>query len=73
MAAALGPYLAEGKMELHPVDIDLDTALLARFDRDVPLLFAGDFEICRHEFDAFAFETWLRGLTERLIIANTTK
>ena len=55
-------------MQLHSVDIDLDTALLARFGWDVPLLFGGDFEICRHEFNAFAFETWLTRLDERLIL-----
>lgn len=65
MAAALVPYLTEGNMRLHRVNIDLDPALLARFDWDVPLLFAGEFEICRHEFNAFAFETWFTRLTER--------
>ena len=59
MAAALTPHLAAGSMQLHTVDIDLDPELLARFDWDVPLLFEGEREICRHEFSAFAFEAWL--------------
>ena len=59
MAAALTPHLAAGKMRLHTVDIDFDPALLARFDWEVPLLFEGELEICRHEFSAFAFEAWL--------------
>jgi len=46
-------------MRLHTVDIDLDPALLARFNWEVPLLYEGDLEICRYEFNAFAFEAWL--------------
>ena len=59
MAAALTPHLAAGNMRLHTVDIDLDPTLLARFDWEVPLLFEGELEICRHEFSPFSFEAWL--------------
>jgi hypothetical protein len=41
------------------IDIDADPALKMRFDWDVPLLFAGEHEICRHEFDSAAFAAWL--------------
>ena len=42
------------------VDVDNDSSLKARFGWDVPLLFDGDAEICRHEFDAVAFAAWLK-------------
>jgi hypothetical protein len=44
---------------LIEVDVDGDAALKARFGWDVPLLFDGETEICRHEFDPVAFEGWL--------------
>lgn len=59
MAAVLAPHLVAGNMLLHTVDIDLDPKLLARFDWEVPLLFDGEVEICRHKFNEFAFEAWL--------------
>jgi hypothetical protein len=48
-----------GAHRLTEVDVDGDPALKARFGWDVPLLFDGDAEICRHEFDAVAFGAWL--------------
>ena len=48
-----------GAHRLTEVDVDGDPSLKARFGWDVPLLFAGDAEICRHEFDAVAFGGWL--------------
>lgn len=44
---------------LIEIDVDRDQALKARFGWDVPLLFDGNTEICRHEFDAAAFAAWL--------------
>jgi hypothetical protein len=49
-------------LRLMAVDVDDDPALKARFGWDVPLLFDGENEICRHEFDAVAFAAWLSGL-----------
>jgi hypothetical protein len=49
-----------GTHRVIEVDVDGDPLLKARFGWDVPLLFEGDSEICRHEFDAVAFATWLR-------------
>jgi hypothetical protein len=48
-----------GAHRLTEVDVDGDPSLKARFGWDVPLLFDGDAEICRHEFDAVAFGGWL--------------
>lgn len=60
MAAALKPLLAGTSVALETVDIDNAPALKARFDCEVPLLFEGEVEILRHEFDATAFDAWLR-------------
>ena len=59
MAAALKPSLVASGVALQTVDIDTDPALKARFVWDVPLLFDGDVEICRHEFNPTAFAVWL--------------
>ena len=44
---------------LQRVDVDSESALKARFDWDVPLLFEGEREICRHELNRVALEAWL--------------
>ena len=49
-----------GAHRMTAVDVDTDSALKARFGWDVPLLFHGEAEICRHEFDAVAFAAWLQ-------------
>lgn len=59
MAAALQPHLLACGVALQTIDIDSDPVLKARFDWDVPLLFCGEREICRHEFDLDAFDRWL--------------
>ncbi len=59
MVAALQPCIVARGMTLQVVDVDIDPALKARFDWDVPLLFCGELEICRHEFDLSAFDRWL--------------
>lgn len=46
---------------LTSVDVDADPDLQGRFGWDVPLLFHGGNEICRHHFDPFAVQAWLRG------------
>jgi hypothetical protein len=48
-----------GAYRMTALDVDADPALKARFGWDVPLLFHGEAEICRHEFDAVAFAAWL--------------
>lgn len=45
---------------LDPVDVDADPDLKARYGWDVPLLFDGDTELCRHQLDLPAFQDWLR-------------
>ena len=59
MAAAVRERL--GTTPLSEVDVDADPALKLRYGWDVPLLFAGERELCRHEFDAVAFARWRDG------------
>ena len=60
VAAHADALLAGTGHRLAAVDVDGDPALKARFGWDVPLLFDGDAEICRHRMDLAAFEAWLR-------------
>ena len=48
------------RIEIKVVDVDADPVLHRRYGLDVPLLFAGDEELCRHRLDAAAVQAWLR-------------
>lgn len=61
MRAALTTYVLEEAIQLNIVDVDTEPDLKARFGWDVPLLFDEKREICRHEFNALAFNAWLYG------------
>jgi hypothetical protein len=54
------PLIAGTGYELVPVDVDADPALKACYGWDVPLLFDGDVEICRHQLNLPALQEWLR-------------
>jgi len=58
MAAALGPLIAARGVGLRQIDVDTDPVLKSRFGWDVPLLFDGDQEICRHYPDLAALQDW---------------
>jgi glutaredoxin len=60
MAAAVRARL-DAAGSLTEIDVDADPELRARYGWEVPLLFAGEREICRHEFDAVAFARWRDG------------
>lgn len=60
MAAHVGELIAGTGHSMVSVDVDRDPGLKAAFGWDVPLLFDGDAEICRHEVDLPAFAQWLR-------------
>lgn len=60
MAAQIAPLLAGTGHALAAVDVDDVPDLKARYGWDVPLLFDGENEICRHELDLPAFRRWLR-------------
>lgn len=60
MAAEVGALIAATGHDLGSVDVDADPLLKERFGWDVPLLFDGDTEICRHQLNLPAFQEWLR-------------
>lgn len=61
MAASVAPLAAAAGVRVRAVDVDADPALKSRFGWDVPLLFAGEREICRHRLDLPAVRAWLAG------------
>ena len=58
MAAALGPLIAARGVGLRQVDVDSDPVLKSRCGWEVPLLFDGDREICRHYPNLAAIQGW---------------
>jgi hypothetical protein len=60
MAAEVNGLIAGTGHPLQALDVDADPALKARFGWDVPLLFDGDTEICRHQLNLPALQEWLR-------------
>ena len=60
MAEHVRTLIAGTGHDLVPVDVDADPSLKARYGWDVPLLFGGDTEICRHQLNLPAFQEWLR-------------
>ena len=60
MAAAVRALIRGSRHGLTAVDVDADPALKAQFGWDVPLLFDGPTEICRHELNLAAVRDWLR-------------
>ncbi len=60
MAGAAAAALSGTGHRIAPRDVDADPALKARYGWDVPLLFDGEAELCRHELDLAAVRDWLR-------------
>lgn len=58
MQMALIPWQERLGFELHTVDIDSDAALMERFNTQVPVLMAGDEEICHYFFDEKALTSY---------------
>lgn len=59
MAIALQEALKNSKVSVKRVNIDSDNQLKAKYDWDIPLLFAEDVEICRHQLDLDALNGWI--------------
>ena len=59
MLAALETLRGEFEFELQVLDVDADPALLARYDELVPVLTAGDDELCYYFLDAEAVRAYL--------------
>ncbi|MDP1644536.1 MAG: glutaredoxin family protein [Thiobacillus sp.] len=60
MAAEISVLIAGTGHRLECVDVDADPSLKTRHGWDVPLLFDGETEICRHQLNLPAFQEWLR-------------
>ena len=60
MAAEVAALIAGTGHLLLPLDVDADPELKARYGWEVPLLFDGDAEICRHQLNLPALQDWLR-------------
>lgn len=60
MAAEVDALIAGTRHILACVDVDADPSLKAAYGWEVPLLFDGDAEICRHQLNLPAFQEWLR-------------
>lgn len=61
MAAEVRALITASGHALTAIDVDTDPALKARYGWDVPLLFHGTTEICRHYLDRAVFQNWLNG------------
>ena len=60
MRAAVEPWRARLGLRLVEVDVDADPVLEARLGEKVPVLMAGEEEICHYFFDEDAFRQCLR-------------
>ncbi len=59
MQAALELLRGEFGFELKVLDVDADPALLARYDERVPVLVAGELELCHYFLDGAAVRAYL--------------
>ena len=59
MRAALEPLRIEFGFHIEEIDVDSDPALEARFDEWVPVLMAGERELCHYFLDAPAVRAYL--------------
>lgn len=59
MRAAVAPIAAAAGIALREVDVDGDPALDARWGERVPVLLAGERELCHYRFDAEALASFL--------------
>lgn len=59
MAEALEALRPGRAFRIESVDIDTDPRLLFRYANDVPVLVAGEVEICRHRLDRTRLDAYL--------------
>ncbi|MHB0974504.1 MAG: glutaredoxin family protein [Thiobacillus sp.] len=60
MATEVHALIAGTGHGLALLDVDADPLLKAKYGWEVPLLFDGDTEICRHGLSLPAIQAWLR-------------
>jgi len=61
MRAALQPWSARFRFAVEEIDITGKPELEARYGSDIPVLLAGETEICRHFLDSQALQSWITG------------
>jgi thioredoxin reductase (NADPH) len=59
MRDALEPIARSSGATVEEVDVDSQPALEARWGEHVPVLLAGDRELCRHRLDRAALDAYL--------------
>lgn len=59
MREALAPLAARFGWAIEEIDIDADAVLEKRWSDSVPVLLAGERELCRHRIDAAAVTAFL--------------
>jgi len=59
MRAAVQPLASKAGLTVDEIDVDADPALEARWGEMVPVLLAGNRELCHHRFDRAAFAAYL--------------
>ncbi len=62
MLAALNAHPGRASFEIDIVDIDADPVLESRYNDRVPVLLAGDDEICHYHLDATALDAYLASI-----------
>jgi glutaredoxin-like protein DUF836 len=61
MRETVAPLAAAADCALDEIDVDTDPALAARWGERVPVLLAGERELCHYRVDRAALATWLAG------------
>jgi thioredoxin reductase (NADPH) len=59
MRDAVRPLVAKEGVELREIDVDADAALEARWGERVPVLLAGERELCHYRLDRGALAAFL--------------
>jgi hypothetical protein len=63
MRAALGPFAETQRLTIEEIDVDGDPALEARWGELVPVLLAGERELCHYRLDRAALAAHLASAT----------
>ncbi|MEW9900071.1 glutaredoxin family protein [Chitinivorax sp. PXF-14] len=62
MIAALEARADRGCFDIKVVDVDKDEVMLAKWDELVPVLLAGDVELCHYHLDGAALDAHLASI-----------
>jgi len=59
MRAALEPFTSKGRLAIEEIDVDREPALETRWGDKVPVLLAGERELCHYRLDRAALASYL--------------